>query len=101
MDLVQTLVQSISDSSQKMIGFKDDRSGRYWLRNFLKRHTEISLRRRIALDKCRCMAINPQNVAKQFCRLRAVMKKFDILDPSIIFNLEESGFSIKGMNLGR
>ena len=69
MDLVQTLVQSFSDSRQKMIGFKDDRPGRDWLRNFLKRHTKISLRRRIGLDKYRCMAMNPQNVAKHFCRL--------------------------------
>lgn len=86
---------------KKRTGFRNNSPGRDWIRNFINRHPNISLRKRVSLDQYRQQSMNPENLVKHFCRLRPDMKRFDIMDPTRIFNLDESGFSVKGMTLGR
>lgn len=39
-------------------------------------------------------------MAKYFARIRALVKKYDI-DATRLFNLDETGFGMKGMTFGR
>lgn len=55
---------------------------------FLKRHDNLTLKRRVSLESALTYAINPQIVVIQFARLKYVMEKHDIKDPSQIFNLD-------------
>lgn len=45
-------------------------------------------------------AKSPENVATRFTYLKSLMEKRDINDASRIFNLDEFGFSLRGMTLG-
>lgn len=99
-DLVQMLVKSFPAVRKSKIAFKNNRPGADWVRLFLQRHPALSLRKRVNLEQDRALAMNPTTVAAHFTRLKAVIEKYDIHDPSRIFNLDESGFSIKGMTLG-
>lgn len=59
------------------------------------------MRKQVNLESERVDAMNPEYVARYFTRIKALMRKFDIDEPTRIFNLDESGFYIKGMTFGR
>lgn len=44
--------------------------------------------------------MTPEIVATHFARIRGLCDKYSIKQGSCIFNLDESGFSIRGMTLG-
>lgn len=46
-------------------------------------------------------AINPDNIATNFYLIKSLIEKHGINDPTTVFNLEESGFSIHILTLGR
>lgn len=100
MDMVQTFVSSFNSNRQREIGFKTNRPGVRWMELFLQRHSELRLRKRVNLENARCEAMNPDTVAEHFARIRAITEKHGINDPTRIINLDESGFSIRGMTLG-
>ena len=80
--------------------FNDNRPGKAWIRNFLQRHTSITLPRRVNLESDRAVAMSPENVASHYARVRAHFEKYEI-DATRILNLYESVFSIRSMTLGR
>eukprot|EP00171_Calliarthron_tuberculosum_P004068 IDg4068t1 len=45
--------------------------------------------------------MSPENVAEHFARLRSVLDKYSITEPTHVFNLDECGFSVKGMTWGK
>ena len=45
--------------------------------------------------------MSPENVAAHFARIKPLSQKFDITKPWQVFKLDECGFSIRGMALGR
>lgn len=45
--------------------------------------------------------MTPQNLAADYARLKTLIEIFDLNDPSRIFNVDESGFIIKGMTINR
>lgn len=83
------------------LGFYENRPRTTWLSNFLKRHSQLSLKHRVSLDTARNGAMNPENIAKHFERLETLIKRYDIRDPTRIFGLNESGIPMRRMKLGR
>lgn len=100
LDVAQTLVLSLPSARQSKIGFNEMRPGEHWLRNFLKRYPNLKLKTRTNLEQVRAEAMNPSTVAKHFARIVALCEHYEIRDASQMFNLDETGFSIKGMRTG-
>lgn len=64
-----------------------------WIRSFLKRHRELSLRTADSLDESRAN-LNQSDVDDYFQLLDGVLQKHSLL-PSQIYNMDETGFSGK------
>ena len=60
---------------------------------FLKRHQQLSFKRRCNLEHDRSIAMSVHNMAEHFARLTQVYEEYGIISGAQIFNLEESGFS--------
>lgn len=99
-DLAQTFVNTLPPARRLAINFHDDRPGRDWLSSFLQRRSDLTLKSRVNLEHDRADAMNPENCAKHFARIKALCDKHGINDGCYIFNLDESGFSMRGMTLG-
>lgn len=65
------------------------------------RHDNLTLKLRVFLECARAIVMSPQTVETHFSMLKSIIEKHDIKDPSCIFNVDESGFSIRGMAVGR
>ena len=65
-----------------------------WIRNFLKRHTELSLRKPDDIDSDRSQ-LSQEEVDKYFDILEHVIQEHNLSDPSHIYNCDETGFSGK------
>lgn len=100
MDIAKAYVESLPATRRAACAFKNNRPGRKWLINFLKRHPVLRLKSTVNLEHERAEAMCPENVAAHFARIRALADKHDITEPFQVFNLDESGFSIKGMSYG-
>lgn len=73
--------------------FKKNGPSYKWLRHFLKRHKEISLRKPHALERVRA-EVSSEQVEGFFSLLESTLDKLGIKnDPTRIFNLDETGFS--------
>ena len=72
---------------------EDKVAGKAWLRNFLKRHQEISSRLPEATSLGRASGFNRQQVDGFFHLLEDVIKNNE-LSASQIFNMDESGISV-------
>lgn len=93
---------SIFPSEQKnALGFNNDVPLERWVKKFLGRHTELTLKRQVKLESEPQEEMNSYNIAKNSTRLHARMNKQEISDPTRILNLDESSFSICGMTTGR
>ncbi|CDF33433.1 unnamed protein product [Chondrus crispus] len=100
-DLVQMFVNSLPLSHQNALPFKDTRTGDSFVRNFLNRHKERSLKRRANLEKPRADAMSPVTMAEHFARLHQVYREYKITSAQQIFNLDESGFSMRTVHRSR
>ena len=100
MDLVQVYVRSLSGDRRAACAFHNDRPGKKWLLNFLKRHPNLHIKSSVNLKYQRAEAMCPENVAAHFARIRALCSKHRITDAYQVFNLDESGFSLRGMTHG-
>ncbi|PXF46856.1 Pogo transposable element with KRAB domain [Gracilariopsis chorda] len=94
-DMVQCYVRVLPQSRRLQILFKNYRPGEYFVRRFLRRHQEISLKRRSNLEKLRAIAMSPENLASHFARIVQVYKEYKINSPEQVFNIDESGFSVR------
>ena len=72
-----------------------------WLKGFLKRFPELRAKTTVELERERSDAMSPDNVARHFARVQHILKSHGINEPTHVFNLDECGFSVKGMTWGR
>ena len=98
--LARILIDSLPIQRQKQIGFKNNTPGKDWARNFLRRNM-LSAKTKQALDRARYDAMTVENVAGHYARLKAIYEKYSINCRSQIFNLDETGFSMRGAERGR
>lgn len=94
-DLVKVYVDALPLSRRRSLPFIDGRPGDFYVHAFLKRHNVVTLRRRANLEKHRAMAMSPNNLAVFYARLEKVYKEYNIHDCAQIFNLDESGCSVR------
>ena len=74
-------------------GFSDETqmAGRKWLRGFLSRHPEITLKKARNLSIAHAMGANPTVIGSWFTLLQKVMKAADIISPDQIWSGDETG----------
>ena len=72
--------------------FNNGLAGESWYRGFMKRHQELSLRAPSKVSLHRQQAMNKENVDEYF---EDISKHTDNIDPSHIWNMDESGFSFQ------
>lgn len=101
LDLASTPIRSLPVYRRKQMGFKGDRSDLCWLRGLIVRHRNLSVKTSVDHENERVDAMSPHNVAQHFARIRYLLNKYDIQDPTKVFNIDECGFSVKGMTWGR
>lgn len=67
-------------------------AGRFWLRGFLKRNPEISVRKAQSMNPARAQKLNKFIVGDYFTKLRQTLLDLDLMDkPEKIFNIDEKG----------
>ena len=66
-------------------------AGRKWLKGFLKRHPEITLKTAKNLSIARAMGANETVISNWFKLLKEIKDKFDILSPCQIWSGDETG----------
>ncbi|XP_072375567.1 uncharacterized protein, partial [Diabrotica undecimpunctata] len=67
-------------------------AGRYWLKGFLQRHPEISIRKAQNMNPARAQKLNKFIVKDYFDKLRGVLQELDLIDkPERIYNVDEKG----------
>ena len=57
--LARTLIRTLSAPRRDKLGFKNDLPGIDWQKAFIKRHPQLTLRRRVNLEHERSEAMNP------------------------------------------
>ena len=68
-----------------------------WVEGFLSRNPEIAVRPVRAVDARRIEAVTRHNIATHIARVQVDMDRFDIHDPNLILNVDESGISFQKM----
>ncbi|KAJ4449784.1 hypothetical protein ANN_01188 [Periplaneta americana] len=68
-------------------------AGRKWMRLFLKRHPQLSLRKPQPLSLARIQGFSPENVQKIFSILEPELMKVNH-NPLKIYNVDETGISV-------
>lgn len=70
-------------------------TGFAWLRSFLERNPELSIRQAEGLSLCRARGMNREDVKKFFELLDRIMEKHNFLEnPSCVFNMDETGVQL-------
>lgn len=101
LDLTQTFVGTLPAHRRRTLQFRDNRPGYTWLRGFVTRFPYLTVKSTADLENERAQAMSPEHVAEHFARVRTVLDKYRITEPTHVFNLDECGFSVKGMTWGR
>lgn len=95
-ELLSTVQKIVRDGNLET-PFKDGRPGQKWYKSFINRHPEISLRSAEAIEKSRAK-VTKQYILSWFRDLVNFLENINasdvLLDPSRIFNADESGFSL-------
>ena len=55
----------------------------------------------VQIGNDRAQGMSPENVVEYFARVKLLLEELEIREPSHVFNLDECGFSVKGMTRGR
>ncbi|XP_020296543.1 uncharacterized protein LOC109861344 [Pseudomyrmex gracilis] len=94
--LLNTIQKIVKDSNFKT-PFKHDRPGKKWLKLFLQRHPDLSIRQSEGISKGRAV-ITEESLRKWFKDLKSYLKENnleDVLqDSTRIFNGDETAFSL-------
>ncbi|XP_052232365.1 uncharacterized protein LOC127845476 [Dreissena polymorpha] len=93
-----TVVQKIINDAGRETPFLENKPGRQWLRGFFKRHPYLSVRTTIQLGKERAV-ITTEKIQRWFAEFERYVKdelkdETLLLDPSRIYNADETGFSL-------
>ena len=86
-------VQKLVNELKRQTPFKDNKPGRHWFESFCRRHPEIT--QRVAQNLSASRASATEEVLRQwFQEVQQHLEKLQLLniDPSRIFNLDESAF---------
>lgn len=67
-------------------------AGKEWLRGFIKRHPDISLRQPTSPSVARAMGFNMPQCERFFIKLSALMDRYNF-SPNNIYNMDETGIS--------
>ena len=67
-------------------------AGKKWLKGFLKRHPNLSIRKPQGISKARIKGFTPENVNKFFALLEPEMQKINF-NPARVYNVDESGIT--------
>ncbi|XP_071952888.1 uncharacterized protein [Antedon mediterranea] len=90
-------VKKIVESDGRKTPFAGNMPGRQWLRNFMKRHPDLSVRRPESLGIERA-TVTKEKISQWFHEYKAFMKDAGIedviSDPSRLFNVDETGFPL-------
>jgi hypothetical protein len=99
LDLAQTFISELSPQRQNEIAFVNNRPSKHWRKGFLQRTGTLTLRKRSNLEAARADAVSPETVAIHFARIEALCQLHKICNGRFIFNLDESGLSLRTMTL--
>lgn len=67
-------------------------AGRYWMKGFLQRNREISIRKAQSMNPARAQKLNKFIVKDYFDKLKGVLQELDLMDkPERIYNIDEKG----------
>ncbi|XP_062539071.1 tigger transposable element-derived protein 6-like [Armigeres subalbatus] len=89
---IRELAYQIAEKYAVPHGWKDGLAGVDWLRNFLKRHTDLKLRKVENTSLARLTGFNRESVRSFFNLLTTTMVKGQY-SPEQVWNVDETGFS--------
>lgn len=95
--MIRRLAFEFAEKVGKETPFNKDmrKAGPHWLRSFLERHPELSIRQAEGLSIARAQGLNRGEVNKMFDLLLNVMTEHNLLDkPDKIFNIDETGVQL-------
>lgn len=92
--VLRKLAYQLAEKNGKAHNFNHDKkiAGVDWLKGFLKRHPDLSIRKPEATSAARAMGFNKVAVGKFYSLLGEVYDKYN-LTPDRIFNCDETGIS--------
>lgn len=93
-ELLDNIQKYLTDTKQKTV-FKNNRPGKHWYTSFMARHPELSIRIAQNLTSTRAEAVESR-LRKWYDKVLNNLKNKDLLniEPSRVFNLDESAFSL-------
>ena len=93
LEMIQIFVARLPSERQSRLPFVNGRPGPDFFTDFLRRHPEIRIRRRAALEQARNVSMCPRTLAMHYARLEKAYQKYKITSPCQILNIDESGVS--------
>ncbi|XP_059061706.1 tigger transposable element-derived protein 6-like [Achroia grisella] len=92
--VLRKLAYQLAEKNGKTHKFNHDKkiAGVDWLKGFLKRHSDLSIRKPEATSAARAMGFNKVAVGKSYSLLGEIYDKYN-LTPDRIFNCDETGIS--------
>lgn len=99
-----TLRQQTSPNSAKQISIQElpgRRGGYEYYKSFMKRHSHLKMLQRAALEMARKDAISSKSLAAHLARVALVYIEFQVLSPSKVANIDESGIYTRTEMTGR
>ena len=70
------------------------------MNGFLSRNPELAAKKLVSVEDDHASAASPENLSVFFARLFALCEKYGVRGLSLVFNADQSGFSMKGMVYG-
>ena len=94
-DQLTLAVKAILDKDGQPNPFTDNRPGKDWVKAFLSRHPNLSLRKTQKLPIARAVSCTPAVLDKSFAEFESFLEQNNLKDkPSRIYNCDESGFPL-------
>ncbi|XP_022829248.1 uncharacterized protein LOC111358362 [Spodoptera litura] len=96
-DMIRRLAFEFAEKLGKETNFNQEtrKAGPHWLRSFLERNTELSIRQAEGLSVARAQGLNRDEVNKMFELLLKVMTEHDLLNkPDRIYIVDETGVQL-------
>ncbi|XP_072392413.1 uncharacterized protein [Diabrotica undecimpunctata] len=78
----------------------DGNAGKKWLRNFLRRHPNLSIKKPQKISKNRIKGFTPENINRFFDILEPAMNKINF-NPLRVYNVDETGITIVQSKIAR